>query len=351
LTGFLIHHTISLLWGTAIMNGHERYTGVLAGLPVDCLPRVPILMQYAAEHIGSDYATFASDYRVLVRANEECAKDFGIDQISCISDPYRETHGFGSAIEYVRDAPPRSTHPLQHSKDLSILLKPEPLKSERMLDRVRAVRAYKAKFRGEYSILGWIEGPAAEAADLRDATPFMFDLMDDRIFASELMDVCVDVGIAFARAQVEAGADTIGIGDAIASQIDPHTYENSIQPREKRLIEAIRAMGAHVRLHICGNITHLLPGIADLDVDILDVDHMVDMSTVRDAVGGRVALAGNMDPVALIQRGTPSSIRTAIARTYEAVGNPYMVNAGCEIPSGTPAENLIALCGPVPYRP
>ena len=83
------------------MNGYDRYTGVLEGRPVDCLPRIPILMQYAAEYIGLDYAAFASDYRVLTKANEDCAKDFGIDQLSCISDPFRETHGFGSTIEYV----------------------------------------------------------------------------------------------------------------------------------------------------------------------------------------------------------------------------------------------------------
>jgi putative ABC transport system permease protein len=61
-------------------------------------------------------------------------------------------------------------------------------------------------------------------------------------------------------------------------------------------------MGAFVKLHICGNITHLLPGIADLGVDILDVDHMVSLSFVREAVGGRVAIAGNMDPVGQIVR-------------------------------------------------
>jgi uroporphyrinogen-III decarboxylase len=33
----------------------------------------------------------------------------------------------------------------------------------------------------------------------------------------------------------------------------------------------------------------------------------------------------------------------------DPVGNPYMVNAGCEIPSGTPEENLSALCDPIPY--
>jgi len=317
---------------------------------VDYLPRVPILMQYAAEYIGSDYGAFASDYRVLTNANENCAQEFGIDQLSCISDPYRETHGFGSAIEYVKDGPPRSSHPLQHSKDLSLLLKPDPHKSERMLDRVKAAEAYTERFQGEYSILGWIEGPAAEAANLRDVNNFMMDLIGDEDFAAELMDVCVEVGIGFVRAQVNAGVDTIGIGDAVASLVSPRTYERLIQPREKQLVKAIKSMGAHVKLHICGNITHLLPGIADLGIDILDVDHMVKLSTVRDTVGHQVTIAGNMDPVALIMGGEPAMIRDATIKAYEDVGNPYMVNAGCEIPARTPAENLRALCEPVPYQ-
>jgi len=217
-----------------------------------------------------------SDYQVLVKANEQCAKDFGIDQLSCISDPYRETHGFGAIIEYLKDGPPRSTHPLQDSKDLSKLLKPDPLKSERMRDRIKAAEAYKETSNAEYSILGWIEGPAAEAANLRDVTTFMMDLIEDDVFASELMDVCVEAGITFARAQVDAGADTIG---------------------------------------------------------------------------DRVTIAGNMDPVSAIQNATPTSIRGTILNLYEEVGNPYMVNAGCEIPAGTPTENLRALCEPVPYQP
>jgi len=333
------------------MNGYERYIAVLKGYPVDFLPRTPILMQYAAEYIGSDYAAFASDYRVLVRANMQCAHDFGIDQVSCISDPYRETHGFGSTVEYIKDGPPRSTRPLEITRDLSILLQPDPLTSERMLDRIKAAETYKAEVKGEYSILGWIEGPAAEAADLRGVTTFLTDLMDDEIFASELMDICINTGIEFAWAQIKAGADTIGIGDAIASQVDPYTYERLIQPREKHLVKSIQDMGAYVKLHICGNITHLLPGIADLKIDILDVDHMVRLSDVRDAVGRQVAIAGNMDPVTVIRNGTPERIREAVLDAYEETGNPYMVNAGCEIPAGTPLENLKALCEPVPYVP
>ena len=332
------------------MNGYERYVGVLEGRPVDFLPRIPILMQYAAEYIGSNYGLFASDFKTLVRANEACARDFGIDQLSCISDPYRETHGFGAEIEYVPDGVPRSTHPLKESKDLTLLSKPDPLKSKRMLDRVMAVRAYRERFAGVYSILGWIEGPAAEAADLRDVTVFLMDLVDDEAFVCDLMDLCIEAGVAFAKAQVEAGADTIGIGDALASQVSPDTYERLIQPREKKLVRAIREAGAFVKLHICGNITHLLPGIAELGVNILDVDHMVSIADVRKAVGSGVVIAGNMDPVSAVHGGTPSGIRQMVLKTYEEAGNPYMVNAGCEVPPGTPAENLRALCEPVPYR-
>lgn len=331
------------------MNSLERYLATLRGQPVDHLARIPILMQFAAEYIGSNYGEFAADHRVLVRANETCAHDFGIDQLSCISDPYRETHGFGSHVEYVPDGPPRSTHPLENTTDPSVLKKPDPLKSERMLDRVQAARLYREKLGGRFSILGWVEGPAAEAADLRNLMNFLMDVMDDEVFAGELMDLCVDVAIDFSRAQIEAGCDTIGIGDAIASQVSPDVYEALIQPREKRLVRAIKDMGAFVKLHICGNTTHLLPGIADLGIDIMDVDYKVDLATVRKILGNKVTISGNLDPAADILRGTPESIRAKVLAAYETVGNPYMVNAGCEIPAATPKENLKALCEPVSY--
>ncbi|OGV75761.1 MAG: hypothetical protein A3K19_02990 [Lentisphaerae bacterium RIFOXYB12_FULL_65_16] len=332
------------------MNSLERYVAMLKCGSVDVLPRTPILMQFAAEYIGSNYAEFASNHRSLVRANIECARVFGIDQVSTISDPYRETQGFGGKIEYVKDGVPRCTHPMAETKDMCVLQRPDPLRSERMLDRVNAVRAYKTQYGGQYSILGWVEGPAAEAADVRGVSEFLVDLLDDEPFACELMDRCVGVGIEFARAQVKAGADTVGIGDAIASQVSPDVYARLIQPREKRMVRAIKSMGAYVKLHICGNTTHLLSGIADLGIDIVDVDHMVDLATVRSTLGPKVAITGNLDPVSVVRNSTPEKIREAVQRAYATVGNPYLVNAGCEIPPGTAQVNLRALCEPVPWR-
>jgi len=333
------------------MTPYERYRRVLRGEAADVLPRLPILMGWAARYIGSDYAAFASDYRVLVEANLRCARDFGFDQVSAISDPYRETSAFGAALEFMADTPPICLDPpLAETKELATLRRPDPATSPRLLDRIRAVESYRAQVGGEYSILGWVEGPAAEAADLRGVETFLMDLVDDPAFCRELMRHCVDVGIDFARAQLEAGADTVGIGDAIVSQMSPAMYESLVFPEEKRLVDAIHAAGGLVRLHICGNITHQLPRLASLGVDILDLDWMVDVGRAREMVGDAVTLVGNLDPVRAVLYATPSAMESDVRAVYAAVGNPYMVGAGCEIPIGTPEENLRALCKPVAYR-
>lgn len=334
------------------MTSYERYVKTIQGQPVDFVPRLPILMQFAAEFIGSNYAAFASDYRALVEANLRCCEFFGIDQFNTMSDPYRETQGFGAEVIYETNSVPRIiVPPLADTKDLRLLKSPDPLRSERMFDRVQAVRAYRREAGNRYSIMGWVEGPAAEAADVRGVTEFLIDLLDDEVFAGELMDRCVDVAIPFAKVQVESGADTIGIGDAIASQVSWETYERLILPREIRLVQALKAMGAYVRLHICGDITHLLPGVARLGVDVLDVDSMVDLTHARRIMGPKVALMGNLNPATVVRHGPRELIRRGLEACYAAAGNPYMAGAGCETPPGTPSEFLLALCEPLAYRP
>ena len=333
------------------MNSHQRYMAVLEGGTPDLLPRLPILMQFAAEFISSNYGAFASDHRVLVEANLKCAEFFDFDQVSAISDPFRETQGFGAEIEFVKDGVPRCVEPpLEGSKDLGLLTKPDPRSSERMLDRVRAIEEYKKRVYREYSIMGWVEGPAAEAADLRGVSNFMMDLVLEPEFTSELMDLCVEVGIEFAKAQIDAGADTIGVGDAVASQMSPQLYEEMVFPREQRLFDGIHDSGGLIRLHICGDTTHLLPHFAQLHVDIVDLDWQVDMAEARATIGPDRVLTGNLDPASAVLNGEPGRIKEEVGRIYETVGNPFMIGAGCEIPPSTPNENLKALCSPVAYR-
>ena len=331
------------------MNSLQRYLSTLDGKPVDHLARMPILMQFLAKYANAHYGTFCSDYRVRNRANIDVARLFGSDQVDVMSDPYCETEAYGAELIYEANAVPHCRkHPLENDTGSAKLVRPELMKSQRVRDRIDGLRAYREEIGGEYSIMGWVEGPAAEAADLRGVEKFFVDLYESPEYCNDLMALCVDVALEFAKMQLDAGAETIGVGDAVASQVSPDVYENQILPHEQRLMRGLREMGAKVRLHICGNITHLLPGIASLDIDVLDSDHMVDIQKTREIVGNRVTLCGNLDPVADVLRGTPESIRATVLECYQKAGNPFIVNAGCEIPLGTPEENILALCEPIP---
>lgn len=102
-----------------------------------------------------------------------------------------------------------------------------------------------------------------------------------------------------------------------------------------------------VRLHICGQTSHLWPKLKELPINIFDCDHMVNLTSARATLPENVILAGNLDPVSDVLYGSPESIKAKVRTCINDVGTSYIVNAGCEIPSGTPQENIKALCEPI----
>ena len=171
----------------------------------------------------------------------------------------------------------------------------------------------------------------------------MMDFFDDPAFIQELFEFTLQMGLQFARAQVEAGVDLIGVGDAAASLVGPQIYEQYVWSYEKRLVEGVHAMGARVRMHICGNINAILEKVGELNCDIVDLDFMVPVADARQAMGDDQILLGNIDPVRVVREGTPESIKAAISKCHEEAGPRFIVGAGCEIPRGTPAANLRAM--------
>jgi MtaA/CmuA family methyltransferase len=328
------------------MNGRERLLTLLDGGTPDTLALMPITMMFAADHAGVKYGQYATDHRTLVAAQQAIAKQYDIDYVSCISDPAREAADCGARVEIFDDQPPaivESDALLADKQSLAKLNMPDPQAGGRMADRVAAAALFKQQVGQQKLIEGWIEGPCAEAADLRGINTLMMDFFDDASWVQELFEFTLELGVRFARAQVEAGVELIGIGDAAASLVGPQIYEQFVWPYEKRLVEQIHALGARVRLHICGNISALLEPIGRLGCDIVDLDFMVPVDQARQAMGDDQILLGNIDPVRVLKNGTPESVTAAIAQCHQHAGPRYIVGAGCEVPRGTPPPNLQAL--------
>ncbi len=328
------------------MNGYERIIAMIEGQPTDCLPLMPITMMFAGDLAGVKYGQYATDYRSLVEAQIRTAERFDFDYVSCISDPTREAADCGARVQFFDNQPPAvdEVNALLADKKLLVGLKvPEPAAGGRMYDRIKAAALFRERVGGEKLIEGWIEGPCAEAADLRGINRLMLDFYDDPPFVTDLFDFILEMEIRFARAQVEAGVDLIGVGDAAASLVGPQIYEQFVWPYEKKMIDALHAMGTRVRLHICGNISRILEPAGKLGCDLVDLDFMVPVAAARQAMGPDQVLAGNLDPVKTVRAGTPESIAAAVAQCHQEAGTRYVVAAGCEIPRDTPPENVEAL--------
>jgi MtaA/CmuA family methyltransferase len=268
---------------------------------------------------------------------------FEIDLVQAISDPYRETTDFGAEIEFPDDDMPISKNPLLKApEDLPKLSKPSPYTGKRMSDRLEAIRVLREQVGGEYPVMGWVEGALAEAANLRSVNSLMLDLYNRPEWVGELCSICEEVSIHFAKAQIEAGADIIGLGDAVGSLINPKMYRHFALPYEQRIFETVHEMGAKARLHICGNTSKILDAMVESGADIIDLDYMVDMESAAARYGNRVSFCGNFDPVAVLLQGSPEDVYRASTRCME-IGGPRAFSAGgCEVPMGTPDENLHA---------
>ena len=328
------------------MTGRQRILAMIEGAEVDHLPLMPITMMFAAGRIGAKYRDYVTDYRVLAEAQVHTANEFGFDYVSVISDPAREDADLGAAAEWFEDQPPaivESQALLADKGRLASLALPDPLGGGRMHDRVKAVALLNERAGGEKLVEGWVEGPCAMGADLRGINTLMLDFFDDPAFVRRLFDFAVAMELEFARAQLDAGADLIGVGDAAASLVGPKIYEEFVWPHEQKLVAGLHEIGARVRLHICGKTRRLFAGMGRLGAEIVDLDWMAPLSEAREQMGPAQVLLGNIDPVSVLRHSSPEAITKAIAECHRQAGPRYIVGAGCEVVRDTPPENVHAL--------
>jgi uroporphyrinogen decarboxylase len=327
------------------MTPKERIQATMRGETWDRPAVTPIFMSWAAGFIGRTYRDYYLDGDVLVQAQLAVVKAFNLDQVSAISDPWREASAYGMEFDYPEHGVGRPRRVLIQSPQDIARVKPLNIEhADRPKQRVESVRKMAQALGRTHSVLGWVEGPLALYADLRGVESMFLDLIDNPQMYRSVAEIIIENQIRFARAQIAAGADMIGVGDAVASQISPAMYRQFVLPFEKRLFQAIHEAGAAVKLHICGDIRNSVRFMAQTGCDILDVDWMVPLDEARTVVGPDVTLAGNFDPAAVLLQGTPQEVADTARRNIEMGGRRFILQPGCEVPPGTAEQNIRAFC-------
>ena len=330
------------------MNSKGRCLAAMRGEPVDRVPVFPLLMFLAQDRAGITYRQFVSDGAALAETELAVRQRFGLDAITACSDAWRIPADLGGETVFPENATPFQERPLVRSAaDLARLRQPDPLRrGSRMADRVKAVSIMSKAAGDECLVLGWVEMPFAEACSLCGVSDFMMMLTDEPALAHKVLEFCCEANIAFALAQLEAGAPMVGAGDAAASLISPRMYREFALPYEQRVCEAVHAARGLIKLHICGNTTALLPDMVKTGADVFNVDHLVDFRLASDAyAAANICYKGNLDPVSDFLQATPEECQQrALERLRLAEGTRFMLSAGCEVPAAVTDEVLLAFC-------
>lgn len=305
----------------------------------------PILMKFAAQFIGKSYRDFYLDHRTLVEANIACLEKFDLDAVGLISDPFREAEAFGLVCRYpVGSVPQPVEYPVKTMQDVMDLPDPDVYASKRTRDRIDGAKLFSQRLGNSLPVIGWIEGPLAEACDLMGVSEMLIKLALEPDFCRRLLEKVTITAKRFARAQIENGCDIIGMGDAICSQISGVMYRKYVQHLHWEIVDDIHQQGALVKLHICGDTTHILPDIKATSADIVDIDCMVDMNQAFDLLGPDIIRCGNLDPAVLIEKGSPEKVYESTRELVQSeTGRPFILSGGCEITPLTPNENLHAM--------
>jgi uroporphyrinogen decarboxylase len=326
------------------MTGLERTLSFIKGETADHPPFHPIIMRWAAKYAGVKYSKFCTDPYAKCDAMIMCAKDFNIDWVTVMSDPWAEASAFGIQIEYPEDNLPidKGGH-FPDADAASRIKRYNPLENNRCSNRLTELKEFRKKTRNELFVVGWVEGPVAEYVDLRGASNASVDFFMEQGAVEKSMDIIVECAMHFISLQIKAGAHCIGIGDAFCSQIGPELYNQFAFKRQKELVEHIHSEGALAKLHICGNTESILKEMIQTGADIIDIDHLVpSMKSFVPFLEKNQVFSGKADPVTIIQNSTPDIIKqTAINDLSEADGR-CIISAGCEITPGTSIENMRA---------
>ncbi|MFW9823822.1 MAG: uroporphyrinogen decarboxylase family protein [Candidatus Thorarchaeota archaeon] len=323
------------------LNSHDLTLSAIKGKP-ERIPFNPFLMHLAANLASLDYNhQYCQDPQILVNSQIKCGEFFGIDHVNVSTDAYREANAWGVEIEWESHTPVAKKN-LEIDEFASIET-PNLLENQRIINRVDAVKLFAKEIGGTQCIVGWIEAPFAEICCLFGLINVLKQCKNQNWveILKGLVERVVPVQKEFAKLQIEAGADIIGVGDSAISQIGPMRYENCCLDATKDLFHYIKKE-IPVLYHVCGDNDivdkegrDMIKLISSTNADIIDFDYQVDLKKAKEKCGKNNCIRGNSNTTVF---GDPSistqDIVNEVSKTLKAgkPGGRYMYALGCEVP-------------------
>lgn len=325
------------------MTGKEILLQTLRYKPAERTPWVPFVGIHGGRLIGVDAESYLKSADLLVEGQKLAAERYRADGIPVVFDLQVEAEILGCELRWDLDSPPSVfSHPLAEPEELRFdSLKEFSVEAGRFPLVLEATRRLRAEIGETVALYGLITGPLTLAMHLRGEKLFtdLFDFPDE---ARRLLRFCAEVGVASARAYLEAGADVIAVVDPLDSLVSPDHFEQFVAEPLDLIFDAVHAHDAPCSLFVCGNATRNLEGMAATHCDNISIDENVDLGELKEVCGfEEKSYGGNMKLTTALLLGTPNDVRRNAIACYDVgQGTGYVLSPGCDLPFAVPPENL-----------
>jgi uroporphyrinogen decarboxylase len=180
-------------------------------------------------------------------------------------------------------------------------------------------------------------------------------LMDPYLHEREfvrLRDTIVEYNLAIIRKFLRRGVHGVFFSDDWGCQrgllMDPGDWRKWYLPSYRRMFEPIRAAGAHVWMHLCGDVTAILADLIEAGLSVLNPvqPQAMDIRHLSREFGGRLCFYGGVDVQGTMVHGTPDDVRREVhdlVRLFGGFGGGYVGGTSHSIMPETPLDNIIAM--------
>lgn len=254
-------------------------------------------------------------------------------------------HVFGGEVKFRHLGNIDVVRPLFHRISDLDRLHLEQLDQHEWIANLRWIIGDVADKIGEQYLVGtssW--GPFTLAGQFYGVEKLMTDVYKDKQGVHALMELMTEICFRYLVPAIDKGAAILSIAEPTASGdlISLRHFEEFIAPYLAKVIRRLKEHKALIALHICGNIKDRIHLAPELGVDLLSVDYKVDLPLAQKALNGKIALAGNLNPVILKDK-SPEEVEIAVIESLEHVDTDrFVVMPGCDIPPGVPLANVQA---------
>ncbi len=238
---------------------------------------------------------------------------------------------------------------IKRDEDIRLIEKYMPVPR---LDAAAVNRAYDGL--GDRGILrGFVWGDQAgcwqHAACLIDVQDLILRCFDKPDWVHELLRVLLEKKLRFIETMKGAKFDLIETGGGAGSStlVSPAIHETFCLPYDRRLHDALHALGFTVVYHTCGGTKEIEEAIVANGCDASETLAPTSIGGNQEPwefkakIGRRLALIGGMDQFNVLTSGTKEKIRAMVFKLFESVGyeGGYILSC-CDHFFETPPENI-----------